>query len=347
MSNSKIEWTEVTWSPVVGCSHTSPGCDNCYAERMAASGRLQQFERYRQVITDKKWNGKTVLHEETLLQPLYWRTPRMVFADSMTDLFHENLPFEMIDRVMAVIALCPQHKFQVLTKRADRMAEYFSGRRWGDIGQRMLADFANHPGYEKIKELAFRMVPQSQRNGDSDLEDLPSQWPLPNLWLGVTGENQKWLDIRWEYLKQVPAPVKFISHEPAIGRLILPEDFLALRQRGWFICGGESGPGARPMHPDWARGPRDQCSSAGLPFFFKQWGEYTPHGPGLVMKNDVVFLKDGTLMDVKDTTNDNWYDYYKTPTDCKWMKRVGREKAGCLLDGVEHKEYPNRKESTP
>ena len=155
-----------------------------------------------------------------------------------------------------------------------------------------------------------------------------------NVWLGVTVCTQKEKP-KIDILRQIPAAVRFISFEPLLA------DMRELNLDGihQVIVGGESGPKARPMHPDWARGIRDQCIAAGVPFFFKQWGEYTNDGPGLVIENDVVFLKDGTLMDVKDVMKD-WRKYYDSPTDCVWMKRIGKKKAGSLLDGKEWKQYP-------
>ncbi len=306
MSKTSIEWTEATWNPVVGCSHISPGCDHCYAEKAAASPRLQRFERYREVITGKKWNGKTVLHEETLQQPLHWRTPRMVFADSMTDLFHESIPFETVARVVDIIRRCPQHTFQILTKREQRMHNYF-----------------HH-------HMRDHFPPEMQ--------------VLPNLWLGVTVENNDQRH-RIEKLLQTPAAVRFISVEPMLGPADISkwyheqacgclDRFIkycpnckntgAVKEIDWVICGGESGPRARPMHPDNPRSLRDQCAAAGIPFFFKQWGEWAPCDmfPGL-QKPGVVKSLDGQHEGM--------------------VCRVGKKKAGCLLDGVEYKEYPEKK----
>ncbi len=371
MGKSSIEWTEATWNPVVGCSHISPGCDNCYAEKAAASPRLQRFERYREVITGKKWNGKTVLHEETLQQPLHWRTPRMVFADSITDLFHESIPFETVARVVDIIRRCPQHTFQILTKREQRMHNYF-----------------HH-------HMRDHFPPEMQ--------------VLPNLWLGVTVENNDQRH-RIEKLLQTPAAVRFISAEPLLDGLDLLKYFADIEcgecdwlgftdndtpegglqkvykgdddwQEHWdeydpdddglwicpkckaydsemsyapvhnphgdnprinqIICGGESGPRARPMHPDNPRSLRDQCAAAGIPFFFKQWGEWVDHAIASVRPNE----KNARIV-FSDGTTENW----RVPEERvykDWVNRggrsvvrVGKKKAGCLLDGIEHKEYP-------
>lgn len=265
---TKIEWTEATWNPIVGCSIVSPGCTNCYAMKMAA--RIERMspglEHYRGLTQPSKagavWTGKVArAPDRTLLEPLRRKRPTMYFVNSMSDLFHEDVTDEWIDRILAVMALCPQHTFQVLTKRSARMRQYFAAG----------IDF----------DCAFQEMIAGKT--ESYRRETPS-WPLPNVWLGVSAERQKEADERIPDLLATPAAVRFVSAEPLLG----PIDFTAIprksaegyarpldgrfRKLDWIIVGGESGLGARPMHPDWARSIRDQCIEAGVPFFFKQWG---------------------------------------------------------------------------
>lgn len=212
-SESKIEWTDATWNPVTGCTKVSQGCKNCYAERMAV--RLQEMGQPNYA------NGfRVTLHEHMLDRPLSWKKPRLVFVNSMSDLFHRDVPTQFIQRVFAVMERASHHVFQVLTKRADR-----------------------------LRQIAA---------------DLP--WTA-NVWMGVSVENE---DVAWriDELRQVPAAVRFLSLEPLIG----PLPVLNLDGIQWVIVGGESGPCARHIDPEWVRTIRDQCLRAGVPFFFKQWG---------------------------------------------------------------------------
>jgi len=251
---SKIEWTDATWNPIVGCSKCSPGCDNCYAERMAKRlSKMPQtaglYSAY--VIDDAGWTGRTAwAGYPTMTKPLHWRKARRVFVCSMGDLFHETVAFEMIDRGFAIMARCSQHTFQILTKRPERMLEYLS---------------PNSPRYtaRKIFDIVCRSDPHSPGVFDAD-----AAWPLPNVWVGVTAENQEAADERIPLLLQTPAAVRFVSIEPMLGEVDISWHLTGCID--WVICGGESGPGARPMHPDWARSLRDQCRDAGVPFFFKQ-----------------------------------------------------------------------------
>lgn len=321
---SNIEWTETTWNPVVGCSKVSPGCDNCYAERMAyrlacmGRDKPQASRIYSAVVTpQRKWTGQALFVESAIDKPLHWKTPLMVFVDSMGDLFHPSVPFHWIDRVMAVIWECNcrelWHKFQFLTKRPDIMLKYYSSAPW--------------PRVSKI------IYEQYGRNWGGGRSIYPE-----HLWLGITAENHEWLVKRWRYLAKVPASVKFISHEPSLSKLVLPKDFLALRERGWMICGGESGPGARPMNPDWARGLRDQCKAADVPFFFKQWGEWMPDSHFAETEEYKHWAGDeGFGMCITEAPG---FKHIHGWGDGSCSFKVGKKKAGCLLDGVEHKHYP-------
>lgn len=257
---SKIEWTDVTWNPTRGCSRVSPGCEHCYAERMAhrlnhPGGAYEGLTRL--TARGPVWTGDVRLVNDQLEAPLRWRKPRMVFVDSMSDLFHEWVPFEFIDQVFAAMALCPQHTFQVLTKRPERMREYLSPLR-----------------VERVERQEETIAPE--------LRCWP-EWPLPNVYLGVTAENQDAADARIPLLLDTPAAVRFVSAEPLLGALVLerlgrhwlgPPSQSAGMNYGldWVIVGGESGPGARPMDGAWVRSIRDQCTAEVVPFFFKQWG---------------------------------------------------------------------------
>jgi protein gp37 len=210
---SKIEWTESTWNPVTGCTKISLGCRNCYAERLAKRLKAMGQPNYR--------NGfKVTLHPHVLDVPLHWKKPRSIFVNSMGDLFHKNVPSKFIAQVFDVMSRARRHRFQILTKRSERLLE---------------------------------LSPK-----------LP--WP-ENVWMGVSVETADYA-CRMDHLRRTDAAIKFISFEPLLG----PVPRIDLDGIDWVIVGGESGPGARPMHPNWATDIRDQCLDADVPFFFKQWG---------------------------------------------------------------------------
>jgi protein gp37 len=211
--NSSIEWTDSTWNPVTGCTKISPGCKHCYAERMAIRLAGMMQPRYR--------NGfEVTLQPDLIRTPLGWHQPRVIFVNSMSDLFHEDIPILFIAEIFETMVAAHWHIFQILTKRADRLAEVAA--------------------------------------------QLP--WPI-NVWMGVSVESPRYVH-RIEHLRSVPAAVRFLSIEP----LLAPFQSLPLADIDWVIVGGESGPGARPMSPDWVRQIRDVCVERGVPFFFKQWG---------------------------------------------------------------------------
>ncbi len=224
MADSKIEWTDKTWNPVAGCTIVSPGCTNCYAMQMAA--RLERFGQDKYAgLTRKsggraKWTGEVRFWEKNLDDPRKWKKPCLIFVNSMSDVLHEDLSLEIILRIFKVMVETPRHTYQVLTKRAERLAELSDHLPWPD-----------------------------------------------NIWMGVSVENVDYLH-RIDHLRDTGAAVKFLSLEPLLG----PLDDLNLDGIDWVIAGGESGNGARPMDPDWARAIRDQCVSSGVPFHFKQWG---------------------------------------------------------------------------
>jgi protein gp37 len=373
-----IEWTDATWNPIRGCSRVSEGCRNCYAERVAYrfSGAGQPYEGLAQLVNGHAaWTGKVDLVEKHLLDPLKWgHVPhhqdtgiktrgkcecpgrsRRIFVNSMSDLFHPNVPDEWIDRIFAVMALCPQHTFQILTKRPERMLEYLSGLLRGRISFHMATMISRR--WHKFPKMPDGFWWSSDESRVLVSGGVGENWPLPNVQLGVSVEDQKTADERIPLLLQTPAAVRFISAEPLLGAVDLEQYVEAAfcidaSQReftvpalGWVICGGESGPGARPMHPDWARGLRDQCVAAGVPFFFKQWGEWIPWQPDggfSEWKSQAGKLMDRhAFPDFKDPRVRDWTDgcFYDGADMCV-HQRVGKKAAGSLLDGREWKEFP-------
>jgi len=221
---SKIEWTNETWNPLAGCTKVSPGCAHCYAERMAKRLRAMGVSLYQDVVDDAgRWTGYVNLSTRALQIPMRWRKPRLIFVNSMSDLFHPAVPDKFIYKVLRVIGEARWHTFQILTKRASRMEDFFK--------------------YS------------------------PDGIPV-NCWVGVSVENQKTADQRMPHLARIPTPNRFVSMEPMLDAISLPY----IDKLSWLICGGESGPGARPLQPEWVRDIREQCARADVPFFFKQWG---------------------------------------------------------------------------
>lgn len=247
---SGIEWTDATWNPVAGCSLVSPGCTNCYAMKQAqrcASMGLAKYAGLTQVVKGKAvWTGAVRLDEASLEQPLRWRRTRRIFVNSMSDLFHEALPDEAIDQVFAVMQGAPQHQFQILTKRPKRMRDYVLGG-----------------APQRISKLEPGTL---------------VQWPLPQVWLGVSVEDQARADQRIPLLLQTPAAIRFISAEPLLGPLDLwlyLDPMRQFRRRlDLVICGGESGPGARAFDIQWARDLIEQCQAATVAVFMKQLGRH-------------------------------------------------------------------------
>lgn len=287
MNRTKIEWAEVTWNPVTGCTPVSEGCQNCYAKRMAT--RLRGRCGY-----PENDPFRVTLHPERLKEPLRWKKPRRVFVCSMGDLFHPDVPVEFIDRVFAIMALATQHTFIILTKRPLRMKEY--------IKYRAARNFYH------LKHI---------------------EWPLPCVWLGVSCENQRAADERIPILLQTPAAVRFVSVEPMLGPVDLETQLGNAEESrhclngwhgiDWVICGGETGPRARPMHPAWVRSLQNQCQAAGVPFFFKSWGEYC----------------------YPDQLPDETYELLEP--ECfvgGFPLHIGKKKAGRYLDGRTWDEFP-------
>ncbi|HSZ25629.1 MAG TPA: phage Gp37/Gp68 family protein [Cytophagaceae bacterium] len=213
MAQSSIEWTEMTWNPVTGCTKISAGCKYCYAELMAKRLQAMGVEKYKDAFS-------VTLHEDALKIPYSWKKQKIVFVNSMSDLFHPKVPLPFIQKVFKVMNENPQHTFQVLTKRAERLFEVNAEVKWSH-----------------------------------------------NIWMGVSVENEKVIS-RIDWLRKTKARTKFLSCEPLIG----PLKNMNLTAIDWVIVGGESGRTPRPMSEDWVLDIMDQCSSANVPFFFKQWG---------------------------------------------------------------------------
>lgn len=325
MSKTKIDWADMVWNPVTGCTKISEGCQNCYAERMSKRLQLMAPKKYSQGFAVK-------CHPEALQEPLKIKKPQRIFVCSMGDLFHDDVPFEFIAQVYGIMSICKQHTFIVLTKRPQRALEFYQ---WCEKRQQELY---KEPADQNIylEYLPGDIVgPYTEKYGD----EFPDEIPLDNIWLGVTAENQARVDERIPILLQIPAAVRFISVEPMLGPIDLQnvevrknefepalqldcwetEEWPDYKTLNWVICGGETGPGARPMHPDWVRSLRDQCAAANVPFFFKQWGEWFPDTKRCFLAQSQIFGNTAIF-------------------------KIGKKAAGHMLDGKEHREFPKNKE---
>ncbi|NDY56224.1 phage Gp37/Gp68 family protein [Desulfovibrio sulfodismutans] len=344
---SKIEWCDATWNPVVGCSRISPGCDHCYASRMAC--RLAQIptapHQYREVVDqdNQAWNGRTEFVTSAMEQPFRWKRGRHIFVGSMTDLFHPSTPDEWLDRIFAVMALTARHRFLLLAKRPERMRDYMT-----QVTPQRLAHAATELQGEEAAKVVLAVL------NDTLCGVRNVGWPMRHVWLGVTAEDQARADERIPILRDTPAVVRFVSFEPLLGQVDCRRFLVPLRReitpRGrenvvsppgvnWAICGGESGPGARPMHPDWVRGLRGQCQDADVPFFFKSWGDWRPGLPNGQQKAVGITPNGGTYShDAAEFFGETW------PDNARCMARVGKKSAGRMLDGKTWDEVlePNR-----
>jgi protein gp37 len=389
MGKTKIEWTGKSWNPLrarrksdgkVGhfCVKVSAGCKGCYAERQ--NGWTGTHVPY---ALDKLDQVEVYVDAEALQDPLRWRKPTMIFPCSMTDLFADFYTDEMIDQVMAVMALCSGHTFQVLTKRPERMLKYFGSKgpdvldvgsreeelveRWGAAASDLLDGDCIHGPGKKFRRTIESFISAAHGLSDDDemLAEDEIKFPLPNVWLGVSVENQAAADERIPLLLKTPAAVRWISAEPLLGPIDLDsaeanhvhalgcgEPNCSCGDRGidWVVVGGESGARARPMHPEWARSLRNQCKDAGVAFFFKQWGEYAdlsnePAGSPLMKKStlDEILTPSGTVLGVGYRTghkSNGMVEPDWKERGAAWMGKVGKSEAGRLLDGVEWSEYP-------
>jgi protein gp37 len=408
--HSKIEWTDATWSPVTGCTKVSPGCEHCYIERTPPFRKEHRW-------FDRPGIGGTTgvrLHEDRLAQPLRWTRPRRVFVCSLADLFHDDVPDGYIARVWDVMGRCPQHTFQILTKRPARLRSWLT--RWadttGDAGHDRPTGMPPLPrGPEAVRATytsgrARLFADMLDSMGDPpegcayplyDWMEGQRFWPavLPNVWVGVTVESQQWADIRVPELIAAPAAVRWVSAEPLLGpidltRLPFPRWSMDRKQccgmvidalggrygvpglwqapaasaLSWVVCGGESGPKARPMHPDWARSLRDQCVEAGVPYLFKQWGEWSPapwkldRGPGETddqykARSDAIgathaftggfYREAGRDVEGFEAMSHRPWSCERdsaVPPGAVGMRKVGKTRAGRALDGRTWDQYP-------
>jgi protein gp37 len=326
---SKIEWTDATWNPIRGCSRISEGCRNCYAESVANRFKGAGLPYEGLITSSGAWNGEIKIIQDKITEPLRWKKPRRIFVNSMSDLFHEKVDIETINKVFAVMSLAQNHTFQILTKRADRMHEYLT----------------TPYREQQIKSAAWEILGHFPKQSSAGMK---ATWPLPNIWLGASVEDQITAEKRIPLLLKTPAAIRWISAEPlinainlsstlggtlwiggqrgcngthnGIGTIDCPKhahhhhDERCNRGLDWVVAGGESGKNARRMKPDWIRSLRDQCVYAKVPFFFKQWGEY-----GL-----------------------NWYkdeNGEKIP-GTEWQYLAGKKIAGRELDGRIWDQFP-------
>jgi protein gp37 len=334
-----IEWTDATWNPVRGCSRVSEGCRYCYAEAVAArfSGPGLPYEG---LAADGKWTGKVKLIEKHLADPLRWTKPRRIFVNSMSDLFHEGLSDEEIAVIFGVMASARRHTFQILTKRPARMLEWFrSFERDRPDSLAVIREF-NRTHEQQIDEdqadasalfgIASKVMGNEAVYEGHDILRLPTGWPLPNVWLGVSVEDQKTVDERIPLLLQTPAAVRFVSYEPALGKVdftrigvgtsceidalqgganvlhdaTLPREAIKIDGLDWVIVGGESGSKARPFDVAWARRIVKDCATAGVACFVKQLGA-RPRGAQRISEAS-VFHGDLTLKDRKGGDMAEW-----------------------------------------
>ena len=296
--NSRISWTSATWNLVIGCDKVSPGCDSCYAirtaHRMQANPNPKVSGPYSGTEAGMEWTGRVNLVEDRLGLPLKWRKPRRIFVNAQSDLFHKSVPDEFIARAFAVMALTPHHTYQILTKRHGRMRSLLDS----ELFYRSIRSVLHAHGWGEVEAFGTAL------------------FPLRNVHLGVSVENQEWADIRIPALLDTPAAVRWVSAEPLLGPIDLrlthyidpdeinpatgrrncggcsgwpgiPHQPTCYREPGthwgidWVVAGGESGPGARPMDPEWTRDFRRQCAADGVPFFFKQYGAVAARELGL------------------------------------------------------------------
>lgn len=375
-----IEWTDATWNVITGCSVVSPGCTNCYAMKLAGT-RLQHHPSRAGLTLDSKagpvWNGQVRFNADWLDQPLRWTKPRMIFVCAHGDLFHEGVTDDQLDRIFAVMALTPHHTYQVLTKRPERMAAYLAAP--GSDGKR-----TRHAAISDVIRSWGREMP-------SDF------WFMQHIWLGFSAEDQTRWDERWPIFREISGfGPKWASLEPLLSAIDLRVShehcdlcggtgLLARWPKGpchvcagkgrvailgpstrthypkldWIVVGGESGPGARPMHPDWARQLRDQCAAAGVPFFFKQWGDW---GPVCELDTDALdsrlyhpapkrrsegWRRPKTAQTVLHANGDRFDDVaargaYQSGSGAMLMFDIGKTVTGRTLDGRLHDGFPRQ-----
>ncbi|AMT72066.1 DUF5131 family protein [Mycobacteroides immunogenum] len=339
-----IEWTDATWNPVTGCDKVSPGCDHCYAETFA--------ERWRGTEGHYFATGFDVqLRPDKLDLPLRWTKPRKVFVNSMSDLFHDRVPDEYVASVWAIMALAPHHTFQLLTKRHGRMHSLVGSSRFAGLVYMAINSMLDHGNPLRINDIAIMAALDGFARGQFKV--------LDNVQLIVSVEDQKRAELRIPVLLDTPAAVRGISGEPLLGPVVMKQHWLhpvmrepspennAIGRRigksngvgfiDWVIVGGESGPGARPMHPDWVRSLRDQCVAADVPFLFKQWGEHEPTSRGIrgysTTADRFVYTDGSGSIALADAASEH-------KESGATMQRVGKKRAGRELDGRTWDQYP-------
>lgn len=333
---SKIEWTDATWNVITGCGVVSPGCTNCYAMRLAGT-RLRHHPSRKGLTIDTKagpvWNGQVRWNQQWLDQPLRWTRPRMIFVCAHGDLFHESVPDDWIDRVFAVMARAPRHVFQVLTKRPERMAEVVGRMHRAVVKWEAEGDGIHFDGPDLIE--AFPALAAALNRA----QIYDRAWPLPQVWLGFSAEDQLRYDERQAHMERLAKAgwLTWLSAEPLLSDIDLGVEAGSLR---WVVAGGESGPGARPIHPDWVRSLRDQCQDAEVPYHFKQWGAWAPgesiDGPQTRTETGATFFAGGWM--VEDVTPKIGSELHRDDEPDVW--RVGKKRAGRLLDGRTWDEMP-------
>lgn len=308
---TKIEWAERTWNPIVGCSLVSAGCTHCYAMgqawRMSKNPNEKIGPKYQGTVELVKgtpvWTGKINVSEEAMLLPLKYKSPTVWFVNSMGDPFHPAVTDAQLDRLFSTMEACPQHIFQVLTKRPRRMRDYLTRR----------------------KSAAPIMVPIG--NGLLEQHPFNNEMQVPsNIWLGVTIENKRAFIQRAKLLKETPAALRFWSCEPLLGHLgYIQPDLMP----DWVISGGESGKGARPSHPSWHTHLRDLCMKAGIPYFFKQWGAYSP------IRQIGGRFDHRERIDTRVMMSGEYGGHNGWP-----MKRQPKHLSGRTLEGIEYNQMP-------
>lgn len=300
MNKTKIEWCDRTWNPVTGCTPVSEGCSNCYAARMskrlAGRGGYPKEEPFR----------PATIHHDQLIKPMRMRQTALIFVCSMGDLFHDAVSDEIIARIIGMMR-ASNHVFILLTKRPARMKSFFQSCR----------DSGDHLGW-----ITHNGNAPAAYGGNGIIVGSPNSWPLPNLWLGVTAETQARANERIPILLQTPAAVRFVSIEPMLGPMnLVPYLIPSSKLRGieWVICGGETGPGARPLHPNWTRSLRDQCIEADVPYFFKGWGAWLP----MASADEASHYPNSKIID----------------NGIRWVC-VGKKRSGNTLDGQQWHQLP-------
>ena len=372
-----IEWTDATWNPITGCSVVSPGCTNCYAMRLAGT-RMKHHSSRQGLTRDSKagpvWTGEVRFNMDWIEQPLTWTRPRRIFVCAHGDLFYEAVPDDWIAWVYGVAIASVHlrgHTFQVLTKRAVRARDLLTSVAFWDQANDYASDYVMN-----------RVDPLDRRRDDAraSCDHYGPDSPPPGIWLGVSVEDQPRADERIPILLDTPAAVRWVSAEPLLGPVNLTHVKMIDREMecggwetgwesalnglrfdiwagddedpmvpgspklDWVVVGGESGPGARPMHPDWVRQIRDDCAAAGVSFLFKQWGEWTP-GENVERQTGRVEVAD--LVDDIDIrwefAGENLARQDGHIDDEPDLYRVGKRAAGRRLDGVIYDQYPGEK----